>query len=114
MTLLLGGYGKKHKHLEDSFLKNYPILKIERLRSAIKFCALASGQADIYLRFEACAEWDTAAGQALIEAAGGIMTNVDGSPFVYGKKGLLNEAFVVFGQNISPKDFKNFGKVPKT
>ncbi len=114
MTLLLGGYRKKYKPLEDSFFKSYPITKIERLRSAIKFCSLASGKADIYLRFAACAEWDTAAGQALIEAAGGVMTNIDGSPFVYGKKGLLNEAFVVFGQNVFPKDFKNFGNGPGT
>lgn len=114
MTLLLGGYGKKYKLLEESFLKDYPITKIERLRSAIKFCALASGKADIYLRFETCAEWDTAAGQALIEAAGGVMTNIDGSPFVYGKEGLLNKAFVVFGHNVLLKDSKDLGTIPQT
>jgi len=97
MTLLLGGHGKKFKEQEDFFLKAYPITKVERIRSAIKFCHIASGRADLYLRFEACSEWDTAAGQALVEAAGGIITNLDGTPFVYGKPGLINEAFVVFG-----------------
>jgi len=98
MTLLLGGYGKKFKDQEDFFLKAYPIVKIERIRSALKFCHLASGHADLYLRFERCSEWDTAAGHALVEAAGGIMTNLDGTPFVYGKSGLINDAFVAFGR----------------
>lgn len=97
MTLLLGGYGKKFKGQQDFFLKSYPITKVERIRSAIKFCHIASGRADLYVRFEACSEWDTAAGQALVEAAGGIMTNLDGTPFLYGKSGLINEGFVVFG-----------------
>jgi 3'(2'), 5'-bisphosphate nucleotidase len=97
MTLLLGGYGKKYKEHEAFFLKSFPITNIERIRSAIKFCHIASGRADLYLRFEPCGEWDTAAGQILVEAAGGVMTKLDGSPFVYGKPGLINEAFVVFG-----------------
>ncbi len=97
LTLLLGGYGKKHKKQEDFFLKTYPITKIERIRSAIKFCHIASGLADLYIRFEPCSEWDTAAGQILVEAAGGAMANLDGAPFIYGKPGLINEGFVVFG-----------------
>jgi len=98
MTLLLGGYGKKFKAEEDFFLKAYPIIDIKRIQSAIKFCVIAAGQADLYLRFEECCEWDTAAGQALVEAAGGSVTNIDGTPFIYGKPGLLNKAFVVFGR----------------
>lgn len=98
MVLLLGGYGKKFKNEENLFLKSYPITRIERLHSAIKFCHIASGQADLYLRFEPCGEWDTAAGQILVEAAGGIMTKLDGTPFLYGKPGLINEGFVVFGR----------------
>ncbi|HUX80249.1 MAG TPA: 3'(2'),5'-bisphosphate nucleotidase CysQ [Alphaproteobacteria bacterium] len=97
MTLLLGGYGKKSTELADFFLKSYPIKETKRIRSAIKFCHIASGRADLYLRFEPCSEWDTAAGQILVEAAGGIMTNLDGTSFIYGKPGLINEAFVVFG-----------------
>ena len=93
----MGGYGKKHKEQEDFFLKSYPITKIERIRSAIKFCHIASGLADLYIRFESCSEWDTAAGQILVEAAGGVMAKLDGAPFVYGKPGLINEEFVVFG-----------------
>lgn len=102
MTLLLGGYGKKHKAQEDFFLKAYPITHITRLRSALKFGALASGHADIYLRFEDCFEWDTAAGQAIIEAAGGLMATLSGDPFLYGKPNLLNKGFVVLGQKHDP------------
>ena len=98
MVLLVGGYGKKYKAQEDFFLKSYPIVKVERVRSAIKFALIASGEADLYVRFEACSEWDTAAGQALVEAAGGIMTNLDGTSFLYGKPGLLNKEFAVFGR----------------
>lgn len=100
MTLLLGGYGEKFKTEQDAFLKKYSIGAIKRIRSAIKFCTLAEGQADLYLRFEVCSEWDTAAGHALVEAAGGAMTNIDGTPFLYGKTGLLNGSFAVFGQKV--------------
>ncbi len=100
MTLLLGGYGKKSKAEQDAFLKTYPIAEIKRSRSAIKFCTLAEGRADLYVRFEACSEWDTAAGHALVEAAGGAMTKIDGTPFLYGKPGLLNGSFAVFGQKV--------------
>jgi 3'(2'), 5'-bisphosphate nucleotidase len=98
LTLLLGGYGKKFKKEEDFLLKSYPIHKILRIRSAIKFCYIASGRADLYLRCETCSEWDTAAGHALVEAAGGIVSNLDGTPFLYGKVNLENNGFIVFGQ----------------
>lgn len=98
MTLLVGGYGKKYEEEEGFFLKAYPIGKIERIRSAIKFARLAEGKADLYLRFEPCHEWDTAAGHALVEAAGGVMIHLDGTPFHYGKPNLLNTAFAVFAR----------------
>ncbi|MBY0502107.1 MAG: 3'(2'),5'-bisphosphate nucleotidase CysQ [Alphaproteobacteria bacterium] len=98
LTLLLGGYGKKFKKQEDFLLKSYPINEILRIRSAIKFCYIASGRADLYLRYETCGEWDTAAGHALVEAAGGIVRNLDGTPFLYGKANLENKGFIVFGQ----------------
>lgn len=51
--------------------------------SALKFCRLAEGQGDIYPRFSRCCEWDTAAGQALLEAAGGALLGMDGQPLRY-------------------------------
>lgn len=53
--------------------------------SSIKMCRIAEGSADIYPRHGPTSEWDTAAGQAVLEAAGGTFTQPDGSPFTYGK-----------------------------
>jgi 3'(2'), 5'-bisphosphate nucleotidase len=66
--------------------------------SALKFCLVAEGSADLYPRFGPTMEWDTAAGQALVEAAGGSVTLLDGSPFRYGKPGFRNPGFVVRGR----------------
>lgn len=51
--------------------------------SALKFCALAQGDGDFYPRFSPCCEWDTAAGQAVLEAAGGCVLGLDGEPLRY-------------------------------
>ena len=97
MSLLLGSYAKKDNQEEEAFLKSYPISTIKIVQSAIKFCYIAAGKADIYLRICPCSEWDTAAGQALVEAAGGRIVTLNNSPFVYGKPQLINSSFVVFG-----------------
>jgi len=55
----------------------------ECVGSALKFCLLAEGRADFYPRFAPCSEWDTAAGQALLEGAGGAVLMEDGSPLRY-------------------------------
>jgi 3'(2'), 5'-bisphosphate nucleotidase len=69
------------------------------MSSAIKFGLLARGEADLYPRFGPTCEWDTAAGQAIVEAAGGSVTALDGSPLIYGKSGskFLNGPFVARG-----------------
>jgi 3'(2'), 5'-bisphosphate nucleotidase len=67
------------------------------LSSALKFCRVAEGEADLYPRFGQTMEWDTAAGQALVEAAGGRVTALDGTPLRYGKPGWLNDGFVCHG-----------------
>ena len=66
--------------------------------SALKFCKVASGEADIYPRFGPCSEWDTAAGQAILEAAGGSVTTLDGGAFLYGKPGFENPDFIARGK----------------
>jgi 3'(2'), 5'-bisphosphate nucleotidase len=65
--------------------------------SALKFCLIAEGAADLYPRFGPTMEWDTGAGQAVLEAAGGAVTMLDGTPFRYGKKGFKNPGFVAMG-----------------
>lgn len=65
--------------------------------SSIKFCMVAEGSADIYPRFGRTMEWDTAAGHAILAAAGGRVETVDGRPLAYGKPGFENPAFIAFG-----------------
>jgi 3'(2'), 5'-bisphosphate nucleotidase len=62
--------------------------------SSLKFCILAEGKADIYPRAAPTSEWDTAAGHAVLLAAGGLVDGPDGESLRYGKKAFLNRAFV--------------------
>jgi len=66
--------------------------------SSLKFCSIAEGQADIYPRFGRTMEWDTAAGHAVLAAAGGTVTDENGKPFLYGKKPekYANPAFIAW------------------
>jgi 3'(2'), 5'-bisphosphate nucleotidase len=61
--------------------------------SSLKFCLLAEGLADYYPRLSPTSEWDTAAGHAVLLAAGGRVDGVDGSPLSYGKPAFLNQGF---------------------
>ena len=62
--------------------------------SSLKFCIVAEGAADIYPRASPTSEWDTAAGHAVLLAAGGIVDGPDGNPLSYGKRAFFNRAFV--------------------
>jgi 3'(2'), 5'-bisphosphate nucleotidase len=62
--------------------------------SSLKFCIVAEGRADIYPRAAPTSEWDTAAGHAVLLAAGGLVDGPDGAPLHYGKRAFLNRAFV--------------------
>ena len=66
--------------------------------SSLKFCLLATGEADVYPRFGPTMEWDTAAGDAVLRAAGGTVVDEHGEPFRYGKRGLRNGPFVAWGR----------------
>ncbi len=65
--------------------------------SALKFGVLAAGEADLYPRFGTTMEWDTAAGQAILEAAGGSVARAEGGLLAYGKHDLKNDAFLAWG-----------------
>lgn len=62
--------------------------------SSLKFCIVAEGKADIYPRAAPTSEWDTAAGHAVLIAAGGLVDGPDGDALTYGKRAFLNRAFV--------------------
>jgi 3'(2'), 5'-bisphosphate nucleotidase len=77
--------------------KDTKINELVSVGSAIKFCTIAEGFADIYPRIGPTCEWDTAAGQAIVEAAGGVVRTVEGKELVYGKKAFINPDFIVKG-----------------
>lgn len=80
------------------FLQNYPVKARRSCGSALKFGLLAAGEADLYPRFGTTMEWDTAAGQAILEAAGGRVETFAGEPLRYGKPGLKNDGFIAWGR----------------
>jgi 3'(2'), 5'-bisphosphate nucleotidase len=65
--------------------------------SSLKFGLIADGQADVYPRLGRTMEWDTAAGHAVLLAAGGEVTDLAGLPLRYGKPGFENPHFVAWG-----------------
>jgi 3'(2'), 5'-bisphosphate nucleotidase len=70
---------------------------VSGMGSSLKFCLLAEGKAELYVRFGATSEWDTAAGQAVLEAAGGHVTRMDGHRLRYNcRESLINGDFVAF------------------
>jgi 3'(2'), 5'-bisphosphate nucleotidase len=83
------------------FLADYPVKGRISCGSALKFGVLAAGEADLYPRFGTTMEWDTAAGQAILEAAGGRVETRDGASLGYGKPGLKNDGFIAWGRPTS-------------
>ncbi len=73
----------------EAFLKTVAVSELVRRGSSLKFCLIAAGQADLYPRFGPTMEWDTAAGDGVLSAAGGAMLDLQGQSFLYGK---INEA----------------------
>ena len=83
----------------EAFLAGFAVADRRAAGSSLKFCALAEGLADLYPRFGPTMEWDTAAGDAVLRAAGGMVLGEDGEPLRYGKlgDGYRNGAFVAWG-----------------
>jgi len=83
----------------DEYLAHYPVKNFITAGSSLKFCLVAAGEADIYPRHGRTMEWDTAAGHAVLLAAGGTLKQLDGSPFLYGKvaEEFANPFFVARG-----------------
>jgi len=81
----------------DEYLEKMKVKSFKSAGSSLKFCLVATGEADLYPRLGRTMEWDTAAGHAVLAAAGGSVTRLDGTPLAYGKKGLDNPHFVAKG-----------------
>lgn len=75
----------------------------DNMGSALKFCRMAEGAGDFYPRFSPCCEWDTAAGQAVLEAAGGLVLGLDGAPLRYNTDdSLYSPPFYAIADNAHP------------
>ncbi len=81
----------------EAWLNAHGVVNTVSIGSSLKFCLVAAGEADLYPRWGPTMEWDTAAGDAVLRAAGGHVTQPQGSPFVYGKPGYRNGPFVARG-----------------
>ncbi|KCZ50962.1 hypothetical protein HY29_06320 [Hyphomonas beringensis] len=91
---------KSHRSAEtDEWLGKHNVADIKGAGSSLKFCLIAAGEADLYPRMGRTMEWDTAAGHAVVEAAGGRVLTEDNTPLLYGKKerGYDNPHFIVYG-----------------
>lgn len=80
----------------DKFLEMFKVEKLVKRGSSLKICVIAEGRADIYPRFGPTCEWDTAAGDAVLRSAGGVMTDTEGKPLRYGgfQPRFLNPEFI--------------------
>ncbi|MEL7543947.1 MAG: inositol monophosphatase family protein, partial [Pseudomonadota bacterium] len=89
---------RSHRDAEtDAWLVAHDIRETISTGSSLKFCLIAAGEADVYPRFGPTMEWDTAAGDAVLRAAGGRVECTEGRLFRYGKPGYRNTAFIARG-----------------
>ncbi|MBO0661179.1 3'(2'),5'-bisphosphate nucleotidase CysQ [Jiella sp. MQZ9-1] len=90
----------------EAWLERYTVERFVSRGSSLKFCLVAEGEADIYPRLGRTMEWDTAAGDAVLRAAGGRVTSLDGQPLRYGKRrqaddvDFANPHFVAFADPV--------------
>jgi 3'(2'), 5'-bisphosphate nucleotidase len=87
------------------FLSAHKVAKVLHRGSSLKMGLIAEGKADLYPRLGPTSEWDTAAAQAILEAAGGSLTCMDGAPMTYGHtgRGFLNPNFLAQGRDAGTK-----------
>ena len=95
-ALMVVGSRSHHNDALDEFLERVGDYNLISMGSSLKSCLIAEGEADIYPRFGLTSEWDTAAAQAIVEAAGGRLVTMDMQPMRYNmKESLLNPHFMV-------------------
>jgi 3'(2'), 5'-bisphosphate nucleotidase len=81
----------------EQWLAGVDVASFVQAGSSLKFCRIAEGAADVYPRFGRTMEWDTAAGHAVLLAAGGSVRTPSGAPLTYGKSGFENPPFIAYG-----------------
>lgn len=88
----------------ERLLRTTRVNEQRHIGSSLKLCLIAAGEADLYPRLGPTMEWDIAAGQAILAAAGGRVETLDSMPMAYAKEGFLNPHFVAYGRCPSIED----------
>ena len=88
-------YSNNPKPEIAAIYKKYNITNFTRMKSSLKFCVIASGEFDFYAAEPRACEWDIAAGHAILEHAGGIITDFNGNDINYGKKDFKNTSLIL-------------------
>ncbi|TIR39523.1 MAG: 3'(2'),5'-bisphosphate nucleotidase CysQ [Mesorhizobium sp.] len=106
-TMLAVVASRSHNTPEtEAFIRDLGATDIVSIGSSLKFCLLAAAEADVYPRFGRTMEWDTAAGDAVLRAAGGMTRTLDGQPLLYGKRNqaadtdFANPSFIATGKGV--------------
>ena len=105
-SALLVVASKSHRdQATDDYINKYAVADSKSAGSSLKFCLVATGEADIYPRVGRTMEWDTAAGHAVLHGAGGKVVRFDDhSPLVYGKEGYANPFFIAYSPSVALKE----------
>ena len=83
----------------EAYIESLDVARLTTAGSSLKFCLIAAGEADLYPRFGRTMEWDTAAGHAVLAAAGGSVQTLEGDELVYGKPEFANPDFIARGRD---------------
>lgn len=96
---------KSHRdQATDDYIGKYDVKDMKSAGSSLKFCLVATGEADLYPRLGRTMEWDTAAGHAVLSGAGGKVVRFDGlAPLEYGKEGFANPFFIATSPSVDLK-----------
>jgi len=97
---------KSHRdQATDDYIARYAVRDMTSAGSSLKFCLVATGEADLYPRLGRTMEWDTAAGHAVLQGAGGTVVRFDDhQPLLYGKPGFANPFFIAYAPRVELKD----------
>ena len=93
-------YSNNIKPEIEKLHKKFNVKKDVRMKSSLKFCVIAAGEYDGYVAEPRACEWDIAAGHAILEHAGGIISDFDGKEIKYGKKNFKNPSLILKNKNI--------------
>lgn len=104
-TALMVVASKSHRdQATDDYISKYAVKDMKSAGSSLKFCLLATGEADLYPRVGRTMEWDTAAGHAVLQGAGGLVVRFDThEPLTYGKEDYANPFFIAYSPQVELK-----------